>query len=299
MGEGGKSFALFFFGACATGIVPRSLGAWVGGGVQCEPEDCRFHDGWNGDLLEMKGWREGTGTATGNRTPIPNMNTSLLLSRVVDAEIPCGKITLEGDLRIPDSPDGLVVFAHGSGSSRLSPRNQYVAQRMRDHGFATLLFDMLTESETEAAGSSGRRPFDLGMLTGRVLAAIRWAQSQPSLGEMPLGIFGSSTGAATALAAAALLPKISAVVCRGGRMDLVGNRLGEVTAPTLFIAGSEDVPIVRRNRVCIERLGGIGKISIIPGAGHLFEERGTLEEASRVAGRWFADHMRDNGGKDN
>jgi putative phosphoribosyl transferase len=226
------------------------------------------------------------------------MNTPLLLSRVVDAEIPCGKVMLEGDLRIPDAPDGLVVFAHGSGSSRLSPRNQYVAQRMRDHGFATLLFDMLTERETEAAVSFGTRRFDLGMLTSRLLAAIRWAQMQPSIGGMPVGIFGSSTGAASALSAAALLPDIAAVVCRGGRADLAGNQLDKVTAPTLFIAGSEDAPIVQRNSECLRRLRGVGQMSIIPGAGHLFEERGTLAEASRVAARWFAEHLRERDGED-
>lgn len=221
------------------------------------------------------------------------MNTPLLLSRVVDAEIPCGKVMLEGDLRIPDSPHGLVIFVHGTGSSRLSPRNQYVAQQMRDHGFATLLFDLLTEREAEAAVSFGTRRFDLGLLTSRVLGAIRWARLQPSLGGMPIGILGSSTGAAAAISAAALLPEISAVVCRGGRADLAGNRLEEVTAPTLLIAGSEDVPIVQRNRECLQKLRGIGRLAVIPGANHLFEERGTLAEASRVAARWFTEHLRE------
>lgn len=226
------------------------------------------------------------------------MNTPLLLSRVVDAEIPCGKAMLEGDLRIPDRPDGLIIFVHGTGSSRLSPRNQYVAQQMRDHGFATLLFDVLTEREAEAAVAFGTRRFDLGLVTGRLLAAIRWAQLQSSIGGMPVGIFGSSTGASAALSAAALLPDISAVVCRGGRADLAGNRLEEVMAPTLFIAGSEDVPILQRNRECLRRLRGIGKLAIIPGANHLFEERGTLAEASRVAARWFGEHLREDEGED-
>ncbi|RYD19506.1 MAG: alpha/beta hydrolase [Verrucomicrobiaceae bacterium] len=221
------------------------------------------------------------------------MNTPLLVSRVVDAEIPCGKVMLEGDLRIPDHAEGLVVFVHGSGSSRLSPRNLYVAQQMRDHGFATLLFDLLTEREAEAAVSFGTRRFDIGLLTSRLIAAIRWARLQPAIGEMPVGILGSSTGAAAALSVAALLPEVSAVVCRGGRADLAGNRLSEVTCPTLFIAGSEDVPIVRRNQECLKRLRGIGRMAVIPGAGHLFEERGTLAEASRVAARFFSEHLQE------
>ena len=228
--------------------------------------------------------------------PHPIMNIPLLLSRVVDAEIPCGKVMLEGDLRVPCSPQGLVVFLHGSGSSRLSPRNQYVAQQMRDHGFATLLFDILTEQEAEAAVSFGVRRFGLTQLTGRALSAICWARQQPAVGKMPVGVFGSSTGAATALAVAAEMPEIRAVVCRGGRADLAGDRLERVTAPTLLIAGGKDVPILQRNRECVARLRGTGDLAVIPGAGHLFEERGTLAEASRVAAEWFAGHLREKDG---
>lgn len=220
------------------------------------------------------------------------MCTSLLINRMIDAEICCGIVVLEGDLRIPEAATGLIVFAHGSGSSRLSPRNQLVARKMRDHGFATLLFDVLTEEEAEARASSAIRSCDLAQLTRRLISAIRWARLQPSISDLPVGLFGSSTGSASALTAAAVLPDISAVVSRGGRPDLAGDRLAQVTAPTLLIAGSQDGPILQRNRDSLRQLSGVGKIVVIPGASHLFEERGTLEEASRVAAQWFSKHLR-------
>ncbi|RYD66097.1 MAG: alpha/beta hydrolase, partial [Verrucomicrobiaceae bacterium] len=196
---------------------------------------------------------------------------------MIDAEIPCGAVMLEGDLRIPEDAIGLVIFVHGSGSSRLSPRNQYVARKMRDHGLATLLFDVLTEREAEARVSTTGRGCDLTQLTRRLLAAIRWARQEPALRDLPFGLFGSSTGAAAALTAASMLPDIGAVVSRGGRSDLATDRLEQVTSPTLLIAGSQDGPILQRNRESLNQLPGVGKMSIIPGAGHLFEERGTLD----------------------
>lgn len=211
---------------------------------------------------------------------------------MIDAEIPCGTVILEGDLRIPEIATGLIIFAHGSGSSRLSPRNQFVGQRMRDHGFATLLFDTLTDSEAEARASSADRKCDLAQLTRRLICAIRWARAQSAVGHLPIGLFGSSTGAAAALTAAAMLPGIYAIVSRGGRSDLAVDRLDQVTAPTLLIAGGQDHPILQRNRDSLRHLQGIAKIATIPGAGHLFEERGSLEEASRVAARWFARYLR-------
>lgn len=217
------------------------------------------------------------------------MNTLSPLCRLIDAEIPCGKVMLEGDLRVPELADGLIVFAPGGGSSRLSPRNQFVARNMRDHGFATLLFDLLTETEAEAQACGACRA-DIGLITARLIAAIRWARQQPAVGDLPVGLFGSSTGAAAALATAGLLRGISAVVSRAGRTDLAGD--GLVDAPTLFIIGSHDGPIIQRNRESLGRLRGIAKIEIIPGAGHLFEERGTLEEASRLAAEWFVIHLR-------
>jgi putative phosphoribosyl transferase len=219
------------------------------------------------------------------------MNTLSPLSRLIDAEIPCGKVMLEGDLRIPEMADGLIVFAPGGGSSRLSPRNQFVARNMRDHGFATLLFDLLTETEAEARAYGPWRA-DIGLITARLMAAIRWARQQPAVGDLPVGLFGSGTGAAAALATAGLLRGISAVVSRAGRTDLAGDCLVEVSAPTLLITGSRDGPIIQRNRESLGHLHGVAKIEIIPGAGHLFEERGTLEEASRLTAEWFMLHLR-------
>jgi putative phosphoribosyl transferase len=213
------------------------------------------------------------------------MNTLSPISRRIAADIPCGKVVLEGDLSIPEMADGLIVFAPGGGCSRLSPRNQFVARKMRDHGFATLLFDLLTETEAEAQAHGAWRA-DLELITARLTAAIRWARQEPAVGDLPVGLFGSSTGAAAALATAGLTRGIAAVVSRSGRTDLAGDRLADVSAPTLLITGSRDGPFIQRNRESLGRLRGIAKIEIIPGAGHLFEERGTLEESSRLAAEW-------------
>lgn len=192
---------------------------------------------------------------------------------------------LIGDLAAPPGAAGLVIFAHGSGSSRLSPRNRQVAERLADAGLATLLFDLLTVDEADDRANV----FDIGLLAGRLVEAIDWARARFAL---PIGLFGASTGAAAALTAAALRPDaVAAVVSRGGRPDLAGPVLAEVTAPTLLIVGGNDEPVLGLNRWARDRLGGLSRLEIVPGATHLFEEPGALEAVSDLARDWFADHL--------
>jgi putative phosphoribosyl transferase len=198
-----------------------------------------------------------------------------------------GEITLEGRLTIPERPIGLVVFAHGSGSSRLSPRNEYVARVLNGAGLATFLFDLLTESEAQDRGNV----FDIGLLGGRLADVAAWLRTHRGLDELPLGLFGASTGAAAALTAS-LTPglRVAAVVSRGGRPDLVGERLREVTTPTLLIVGGADTTVIELNRWAQERIAG-AELEIVPGATHLFEEPGTLTEAAGLARDWFLKHL--------
>jgi putative phosphoribosyl transferase len=194
---------------------------------------------------------------------------------------------LRGDLRLPPSPAGLVVFAHGSGSSRLSPRNVQVAAALGASGFATLLLDLL--SEPEAAGG---KVFDIPLLAGRLVDATRWAAEQPELGSLPIGYFGASTGAAAALCAAADLDGgIGAVVSRGGRPDLAVDRLHEVTAPTLFIVGGADTAVIELNEEAQALLHCANRLVIVPGATHLFEQSGALELVAQQAAQWFGEHL--------
>jgi len=189
-----------------------------------------------------------------------------------------------GDLGLPDSPHGLVLFAHGSGSSRLSRRNQFVAKVLRQSGIATLLFDLLTEAEDRDYD----RRFDIALLTHRLLGATAWVQAQPALARLPLGYFGASTGAAAALCAAAdETHRVSAVVSRGGRPDLAFEALSAVRAPTLLVVGGFDDVVITLNKQAYEQLRCEKKLEIVPGATHLFEEPGTLEEAAQLATRWF------------
>lgn len=191
---------------------------------------------------------------------------------------------LAGDLRSPPAPRGLVIFAHGSGSSRLSPRNQQVALALGEAGLATLLFDLLTEEEAQDRG----KVFDIDLLARRLVQAIDWAHGQPGLAYLPIGLFGASTGAGAALKAAALRPRVvGAVVSRGGRPDLAGDALAYVTAPTLLIVGGRDEPVLTWNRQAQRRLGGPSQLEVIPGATHLFEERGALDEVVQFATAWF------------
>ncbi|AXI55091.1 Amidophosphoribosyltransferase (plasmid) [Pseudoseohaeicola sp. NH-UV-7] len=207
-----------------------------------------------------------------------------VLSRTV--EIP--PLRLLGDLVVPPDPRGVILFAHGSGSSRLSPRNREVAERLNELGFATLLMDLLTSQEAE----DRRNVFDIPLLARRLLDADLWIASEPELGDLPLGLFGASTGAGAALLAAAELSgRISAVVSRGGRPDLAGERLSEVMAPTLLVVGGNDLQVLELNRRALAELRFEKQLRIVPGAGHLFEGPGELEEVTEIAGAWFQHYL--------
>jgi putative phosphoribosyl transferase len=210
--------------------------------------------------------------------------------RTRPVRIPAGRVHLEGDLALPSDPIGIVAFAHGSGSSRHSPRNQYVAGVLQAQGIATVLFDLLTVAEDR----DYERRFDIALLTERLVAAARWIGSEPDLSTLPLGFFGASTGAAAALqAAAALGSGVKAVVSRGGRPDLAGAKaLHAVTAPTLLIVGGEDYGVIELNEAAYAELRAEKALKIIPGATHLFEEPGTLEAAADAAAAWFSRWMR-------
>lgn len=203
--------------------------------------------------------------------------------------IDAGGVRLEGDLAVPPAARGLIVFAHGTGSSRLSPRNAFVAARLRDTGgFGTLLFDLLTEPEDEHY----QNRFDIGLLTRRLIEATSWAAKEPRTASLPVGYFGASTGAAAALIAAAELGVgISAVVSRGGRPDLAADALRQVNAPTLLIVGGADPTVIQLNREAYAQLVGPKELVVIPGATHLFEEPGALEQVAQAAGEWFEEYL--------
>ena len=202
----------------------------------------------------------------------------------LSAVIECGGHRLEGELVVPPHPVGIVLFAHGSGSSRLSPRNQAVAQALQSAGLATLLFDLLEEQEAE----DRRNVFDVELLASRLEAAAEWVLHQPELAALPLGLFGASTGAAAALITAAERPdQVLAVVSRGGRPDLAEVWLSKVIAPTLLIVGGEDEQVIEMNRSALAKMRCPARLEIIPGATHLFEEPGALEEVAHLAAGWF------------
>lgn len=203
-------------------------------------------------------------------------------------QIPADSTRLEGSLAIPGQAKGLVVFAHGSGSSRFSPRNNFVAQVLRQADIGTLLMDLLTQQEDSAYETR----FNIDLLTERLLLATRWLQEQPRTKDLKIGYFGASTGAAAALKAAAIEgSKIGAVVSRGGRPDLAGEALTRVQAPTLLIVGGSDTVVLQLNREALAKLKGEKKLVIIPGATHLFEEPGALEEVARLATEWFKQYL--------
>ena len=204
------------------------------------------------------------------------------------AMIPVDGAHIEGALELPDDPIGLVLFAHGSGSSRHSPRNNYVAQVLREHGIGTLLMDLLTPEEDR----SYSRRFDIDLLVERLLAVAKWAGVQPETAALPLGYFGASTGAAAALRAAAADSSIAAVVSRGGRPDLAPlEELQQVKSPTLFLVGGEDYGVIELNESAFAHLQCEKRFVIIPGATHLFEEPGTLEQVAAQAADWFEKHF--------
>jgi putative phosphoribosyl transferase len=198
---------------------------------------------------------------------------------------------LAGDLAVPTQPAGIVVFAHGSGSSRHSKRNRAVAEVLGRSGLATLLLDLLTDAEEQVDARTGRLRFDIGLLAGRLGTAVEQIREQASVRGLPVGLFGASTGAAAALVAAANDHSIQAVVSRGGRPDLAGDALRHVQAPTLLIVGSLDTQVFDLNRQASLQLAATSRIEVVQGATHLFEEPGALEEVARLAAEWFHDYL--------
>ena len=218
------------------------------------------------------------------------MTTTLTRELIIEAD----GVRLGGTLAMPAAAGGLVVFAHGSGSSRFSPRNRFVAGELQAHGVATLLMDLLTEREGRADDRTAERRFDIPFLARRLVGATDWIQLDPALAALPLGYFGASTGAAAALVAAADRPRlVKAVVSRGGRPDLAVDRLSEVSAPTLLIVGGADALVAEWNQEAYEllRTHSEARLEIVPGATHLFEEPGALEVVADLAAHWFVRHL--------
>jgi putative phosphoribosyl transferase len=210
------------------------------------------------------------------------------MTRKMQVTVPAGPVELEGMLELPATPIGVVLFAHGSGSGRFSPRNNYVAAQLRDAGIATLLLDLLTAQED----AIGQNRFDIALLCRRLHAAATWLGTEPLSAPLPLGLFGASTGAAAALRLAAESGSgVAAVVSRGGRPDLAGAALAQVDAPTLLIVGGEDGVVIDLNRQALAALRCEKELAIAPGAGHLFEEEGTLEQVATLACAWFVQHF--------
>ena len=205
-----------------------------------------------------------------------------------EVEVLAGSARLGGTLALPDGAQGLVLFAHGSGSSRHSPRNRYVAYTLRTMGLGTLLFDLLTEDEEDEDARTGELRFDIDFLARRLGEVTNWVFAHPELSHLRVGYFGSSTGAGAALVAAAARPQaVGAVVSRGGRPDLAGGALERVLTPTLFIVGGADTAVLDLNARALDRLRAPKVLEVIPGATHLFEEQGALERVAALAGNWF------------
>ena len=206
--------------------------------------------------------------------------------------IPAGPVMLEGELSTPAGASGLVLFAHGSGSSRHSPRNQAVAHTLQEAGLATLLFDLLTKEEEREDTRTGHLRFNISLLAERLVNAARAMENEPEVSHLRVGFFGSSTGGGAALVAAAELGEnVGAVVSRGGRPDLAGEALRRVKAPTLLIVGGEDALVIRLNEQALLQLRCKKELRIVPGASHLFEEPGTLEQVAQHAAEWFQEHL--------
>jgi putative phosphoribosyl transferase len=206
--------------------------------------------------------------------------------------IRAGPITLEGDLQVPEGAVGVVLFAHGSGSSRHSSRNRYVARELQVAGLATLLIDLLTPEEEALDQHTAHLRFDIPLLAERLVAATRWLGEDPATRSLMVGYFGASTGAGAALVAAGpAAERVGAVVSRGGRPDLAADELPRVRAPTLFIVGERDVEVLELNRIAMARLTAVTRLEIVPGATHLFEERGTLETVAHLARDWFLRYL--------
>lgn len=210
---------------------------------------------------------------------------------VAEVVLELGSVELTGDLSVPPGAKAIVLFAHGSGSSRRSSRNRAVAATLHESGLGTLLFDLLSEAEAAIDARTTELRFDISLLADRLLGATRWVGESDNLTHLRIGYFGASTGAAAALVAAAKEPRISAVVSRGGRPDLAGTALARVTCPTLLIVGGVDVPVLGMNEEAMKQLRCEKRMDIIPGASHLFEEPGALERVSKLARDWFVDKL--------
>jgi putative phosphoribosyl transferase len=213
-------------------------------------------------------------------------------SQPVLVRIRSGYVTLEGDLQVPDDATGVVLFAHGSGSSRHSTRNRFVARELQAVGLATLLIDLLTSEEEAVDQHTGHLRFDIPLLAERLVAATHWLGNDPSTRSLKIGYFGASTGAAAALVAASDEPdRVGAVVSRGGRPDLAGDALPRVRAPTLLIVGGRDLTVLELNRAAMALMRTEVRLEIVPGATHLFEEPGALEAVAHLARDWFLRHL--------
>ncbi len=209
-----------------------------------------------------------------------------------EVQIPAGRAVLAGNLAIPDGAVALVLFAHGSGSSRHSPRNQFVARTLKDAGLATLLFDLLTPEEEAIDMRTGDLRFNIGLLAERLVHATNWAKQQHETRDLRIGYFGSSTGGAAALVAAVDIPQdVDAIVSRGGRPDLAGDALPKVQAPSLLIVGGNDDIVIELNEMARDQMRCEVKLEILPGATHLFEEPGALEKVANLASDWFNAHL--------
>jgi putative phosphoribosyl transferase len=219
-----------------------------------------------------------------NDTALPGLLANHLPEPVV---IPVAGTLLQGTLTLPPSPSGIVLFAHGSGSSRFSARNRRVANTLVAANIGTLLFDLLSDHEE----AERENVFDVELLAGRLQQATEWIAARPATADLPVGYFGASTGAAAALVAAAGDARVHAVVSRGGRPDLAGDFLPDVTAPTLLIVGGADLQVLELNRAALERLRGIKRLEVVPGATHLFEEPGALDAVASLARLWFLEHL--------
>jgi len=234
--------------------------------------------------LQSKEWGNKKMTPEARKIEIPEKRGSV--------KIPVGPVVLEGELIIPKGANGVVLFAHGSGSSRLSPRNQFVASVIRQAGIGTLLFDLLTREEEAVDQYTLELRFDITLLAQRLAAATKWLSSRSDTKDLRPGYFGASTGgAASVVAAAELGEQVGAVVSRGGRPDLAGQALALVTAPTLLLVGELDFPVIRMNEEAFARLRCGKELRIVPGATHLFEEPGTLDEVARLAAEWFVRYL--------
>jgi putative phosphoribosyl transferase len=220
-------------------------------------------------------------------------NTSRLLhGHSTPIRVPLDEMALYGDLHVAPDSIGIVIFVHGSGSSRFSPRNRHVAEQLNKHGLATLVLDLLTTEEQQIDSETMQYRFDIPWLAERTQAVVQWVRGQSELQQLPAGLFGASTGAAAAMMTAAAFPNhIRAVVSRGGRPDLAQEALDRVQAPTLFIVGGHDNVVLDLNRKAMQEMNCIKSLKVIPGASHLFEEPGALEEVASAASDWFAKYM--------